>query len=343
MAETWQQWYPHKIDKWMGSANVMELTPAGYKAFHCLIQAQFQSEDGMLPANDRELAKLSRVKAHWAEIREEVMELFETAGDRIYNSVMLREWHRAREVHIKRLESAKRGGRKPDGNRTETERKPNGNRTETERQPNAHTVTEQNRTEQKEKGASPPQSAPGRSYEADELPDGLPAMHYGLALLDRLDMVADLVPIQLKQAAGGAVANYAKSQQIRPAKAVERLIPLARAAIAEGVKLKFWLEDCGWENHGKTQRNGASARVGKSISAIEAAVAKRVGRAAGDAPGADDGGLSPPRAGSGAGDVLGGVGADRDGARHSEAARGSPGHPVGVEVVSPSQRTGGGL
>lgn len=115
MRESWQRWYPHDIASWNSSAGVQSFTDAAYRAFHMLLMAQFESEDGMLPDDPRQLAKLSRMGVRWMEpragystIAEEVMEEFEAAPNgRLYNSRMYQEWKRARDVH----EGRKRGGK----------------------------------------------------------------------------------------------------------------------------------------------------------------------------------------------------------------------------------------
>ena len=72
MPEKWQQWYPHSIDLWLRSATVAALTDAGYRAFHCLLMAQFQSSTGTLPDDAQWLARQSRMGMRWAQPRGEM-------------------------------------------------------------------------------------------------------------------------------------------------------------------------------------------------------------------------------------------------------------------------------
>ena len=107
MPAKWQQWYPHYIDGWNGSAAVQGFTDAAYRAYHNLLMAQFESEDGMLDP-DR-LAKSSRMGVRWNQpregmptISEEVMEEFESANGRVYNPRLRQEWLKAKEVFEKK-------------------------------------------------------------------------------------------------------------------------------------------------------------------------------------------------------------------------------------------------
>jgi uncharacterized protein YdaU (DUF1376 family) len=103
MPSKWQQWYPHDIDAWQGSIIIQDLSDSAYRAVHNLLMAQFQSEDGMLPAEEKELARLSRKRQVWDQIRDEVLDCFETGGDdRIYNSRMYQEWAEAKVNFEKR-------------------------------------------------------------------------------------------------------------------------------------------------------------------------------------------------------------------------------------------------
>lgn len=108
MPQAFQSWYQHDIDAWQGSAAVQEMTDSEYRAFHHLLMAQFQSEDGMLPDDDKLLAKLSRKRAEWPQIREAVLEEFESGGNgRIYNVRMHNEWKRSRDNYAKCVNASK--------------------------------------------------------------------------------------------------------------------------------------------------------------------------------------------------------------------------------------------
>ena len=101
MANEWQRWYQHEIDKWQGSATVQTFSDAGYRAFHNLIMAQFQQDDGKLPSAPSQLAKLSRMGSRWPKIADEVMGEFMDDGDgRIYNATQYKAWVAAKDRHV---------------------------------------------------------------------------------------------------------------------------------------------------------------------------------------------------------------------------------------------------
>src|ERR1700761_3643351 len=110
MAERWQQWMPHDIDAWQGSANVQALSDLAYRAVHNLLQDMWKQEDCALPNDPKELAKRSRVAARWSECAEEVEDYFSdrTQSGRITHRVLLRKWNEAREVYEKRQAAAKK-------------------------------------------------------------------------------------------------------------------------------------------------------------------------------------------------------------------------------------------
>ncbi|ADV83854.1 YdaU family protein [Terriglobus saanensis] len=108
MPEPWQSWVKIDIDAWQGSATVQEMTDAEYRAYDNLLKAQFQQPDGMLPNDEKELAKLSRKRADWPQIREHVLEQFKQGPEgRIFNARMYNEWLKAQELHLKRKNGGK--------------------------------------------------------------------------------------------------------------------------------------------------------------------------------------------------------------------------------------------
>lgn len=109
MASEWQRWYQHEIDKWQGSATVQTFSDAAYRAFHNLIMAQFQQDDGKLPNTPAQLAKLSRMGPRWPKVADEVMSEFEVDADgRIYNVTQYKGWQAARERHQAYMNRKKR-------------------------------------------------------------------------------------------------------------------------------------------------------------------------------------------------------------------------------------------
>ena len=112
MAEDWQRWYQHEIDKWQGSATVQTFSDAAYRAFHNLIMAQFQQADGKLPNSPTELAKLSRMGTRWIKVAREVLAEFEADDSgRIFNPTQYRAWLAARDRHVAYLNRRKKSHR----------------------------------------------------------------------------------------------------------------------------------------------------------------------------------------------------------------------------------------
>ena len=99
MPAKWQMWMPKVIDAWCGSRNVQGLTDAAYRAYDNLLMAEWQSEDGMLPDDDRVLAKASGMFSRWQDVKSEVLEMFQSSEGRLFSPRLLAEWHRAQTVH----------------------------------------------------------------------------------------------------------------------------------------------------------------------------------------------------------------------------------------------------
>ena len=105
MADKWQIWYPHKIDAWQGSATIQTFSDGAYRGYHNLIMAQFQAEDGMLPDDDRALAKESRLGPRWPEYAAEIRAHLETdVPGRIYSATQYALWQEAHGKHVEYLE-----------------------------------------------------------------------------------------------------------------------------------------------------------------------------------------------------------------------------------------------
>lgn len=100
MAGKWQLWYPHKIDAWQGSATIQTFTDAAYRGFHNLIMEQFQAPDGMLPDDDRQLARMSRLGVEWETVKDEVRPALTSNGTgRIYSATQYHLWLDASARH----------------------------------------------------------------------------------------------------------------------------------------------------------------------------------------------------------------------------------------------------
>lgn len=123
MAERWQQWYPHDIDAWQGSADIQALSDLAYRAIHNLLQDMWKQSDCSLPDDDRELAKRSRVAARWNECSREVRDYFSdrTEDGKLTHRVLLKKWNEAREVYEKRQNGAKKTNQARYGNNDDTQ------------------------------------------------------------------------------------------------------------------------------------------------------------------------------------------------------------------------------
>lgn len=157
MAEPWQQWMPHDIDAWQGSANVQALSDLAYRAVHNLILDMWKQEDCALPTDDKELAKRSRVALRWKKCRDEVLGYFadRTEDGKITHRVTQKKWSQARQKYESnntarseagKMGAAKRWHGKPMANAIDDHSKPiakNGNSTGTETEQKADTRVEQ--------------------------------------------------------------------------------------------------------------------------------------------------------------------------------------------------------
>jgi hypothetical protein len=104
MASKWQIWYPHIIDSWQGSATIQTFSHAAYRGFHNLIMEQFQAEDGMLPDDDKQLAKLSRLGMEWHDVAGEVREALTADGQgRVYSKTQFELWTQAHGRHLEHV------------------------------------------------------------------------------------------------------------------------------------------------------------------------------------------------------------------------------------------------
>lgn len=91
----WRDWYPHKIDKWRGSLAVQGMSDGAYRGYHNLLMSQWQSLDGMLPAADKELARLSGLFSRWKDFREEILDNFQKVDDCFFDADLKASWDHA--------------------------------------------------------------------------------------------------------------------------------------------------------------------------------------------------------------------------------------------------------
>lgn len=132
MAERWQQWMPHDIDAWQGSANIQALSDLAYRAVHNLLLDMWKQPDCALPDDDRELAKRSRLAVRWPDCSVEVREYLtdRTDSGKLTHRVLLHKWNEAREVYEKRRTGANKTNRirygvaERDDSDTQSERTP---------------------------------------------------------------------------------------------------------------------------------------------------------------------------------------------------------------------------
>ena len=177
MPQAFQGWYKHDIDAWRGSAAVQDMTDAEYRAYHNLLMAQFESEDGMLPDDEKELAKLSRKRAEWQNIREVVLEQFERGGEgRVYNARMHYEWQQAKSLSEQRAKGAKSTNDKrwKKGDASPSDKAKHAQRPDSDQSATAQRSvnTERNgtlRDEEQEHSARPAQERPRREPTEAEL------------------------------------------------------------------------------------------------------------------------------------------------------------------------------
>lgn len=336
MPQAFQSWYQHDINAWQGSAAVQDMNDAEYRAFHNLIMAQFQSEDGMLPDDDKQLAKLSRKRHEWESVREVVMEEFESMGDgRVCNVRMHKEWQRSRDNYDKCVRAGKASAEsrqkrsathvEPKTNASSTDVEPMANMSATDDQRIEHNTIEQKREEQTT--ARPAPERPNREPSEPEVdavrnayprktapPEARKAIRKALTHLrsgsDRPAMTTSEALEFLQQQA----AAYARS----PAGGGGEFTPHAATWFNRGSYLEDPSEwqrsgDGGRGNGPDRQRNGngggtgspAQQRVDDNRAQLAKAFA-RGPRAGGDGnPSVADGGeLLRPVAGGGAGRVV---------------------------------------
>jgi hypothetical protein len=284
MPAKWQQWYPHGIDAWQGSALVQSLSDAGYRAYHNLLMEQFQQPDGMLPDDDRQLALLSRMGIRWNQpregqptIAEEVLIAFEPNGEgRVFNRRQYEGWLEAKnvfesrhkskkEVTDQRSESGKRGNAKRWGDRKQEQKPPESSNAPSQNDAvcdGEHRKTSQTgtgtETRTETRGIPPTPLAPLAlvpvnaeplpDFDADEeanIPDGLAPVQYAIFVTEQAAIPAGFA---LRDKFAGALKMLAKGEKCTLAEATRRMLIRVRAAQDAGETTNgFWLEDGRWK------------------------------------------------------------------------------------------------
>jgi hypothetical protein len=235
MPAKWQQWYPHNIDAWQSSSMVQSLSDAAYRAYHNLIQHQYQAEDGRLPISDKELARLSRA-VDWKAIRKEVMKCFKKSDDgRFFSPRQYTEWERANLVHRKRIEAANATNeRRKTVTEQSQQRSPHGHRTIRKRSP-AHIDIDSNNTNTKTEEKEPP-GAPAPD------PEAVPSLVNEIVRAHPKSRLRKLQPREVTQAQEVAVLG-AMADEIGPAVTDVQALEMIRERtemLAEGVPRHEW-------------------------------------------------------------------------------------------------------
>ena len=367
MPAKWQQWYPHDIDAWQSSATIQALSHAGYRAYHNLIQRQYQSDDGMLPASDRDLAKLSRVGEEWKMVRKEVLACFKRLGDRLFSPRQYAEWSRANLVHKKRLDAAEATNKR---RRAVTDTVTATVTGTVEQRSAAHnTVHRQDNTNTEEQE---PQRAAEHAPPQAVDPETTNTLVERIICAHPKSRLRNLKPTEVRQRDQAAVLE-AMMEEIKASGAGSAAVlamMLERTEIlAENVPRSEWryFKDVSefFRNHdyrlepedfakGKSDgRNGragkgeqyiapANERVSAGVAAARAAARRSADRASGRVNGEHDGGVSAPGAGDGGGSVPDGVRGPGEAPRNSAARDGPAVIPDPPEILSPSERSGRG-
>jgi hypothetical protein len=109
--------------------------------------AQWESPEGSLPMDDRNLARLSGLFTRWSEFKDEILENFTRVRNRYVNHVQRAEWSRARNISEFRGHKSPPSGilRPSEASQNSTHRTHARGRTETE------TSTKTEEQEQKQK------------------------------------------------------------------------------------------------------------------------------------------------------------------------------------------------
>ncbi len=145
------QFYP---DAWLSSADITMMTPAEEGAYIRLLCYAWLSDDCSIPAEDKHLARLSRLNENWQESSEIIRKKFEKFEGRLFNIKLLE----ARKSYDDWLKKSKKGGEKSAEVRKNaiksgsTEDKNGCGLVQTKRQPSANKTDNQTRKKKEPKG-----------------------------------------------------------------------------------------------------------------------------------------------------------------------------------------------
>jgi len=103
------QFYPND---WLGSPNIMLMTPVEEGAYIRLLAIAWNSKDCGLPDDDNQLAILSRLGEHWFNgSGTNVKRMFNKRGDRLFNERLLQERKKQEERRKKCSEAGIQSGK----------------------------------------------------------------------------------------------------------------------------------------------------------------------------------------------------------------------------------------
>lgn len=111
----WRDWYPHQIEKWRGSTAIQGMSDGAYRGYHFLLMAQWESSDGMLPNDEKELARMSGLHRRWMRFRSEILPNFIEVQKRLVNVSQKEKWDRAKEVYEKKARLHPESGQSVNG------------------------------------------------------------------------------------------------------------------------------------------------------------------------------------------------------------------------------------
>lgn len=107
--ETRFPYMPLFVDDWLTSDAVDGFTLAQEAAYMRLLLRQWKAPNGMLPKNETELARMSRLGEQWKKLgRPIIARCFVKRGDGLVNLRCRTEWERARARSSQAAEAARK-------------------------------------------------------------------------------------------------------------------------------------------------------------------------------------------------------------------------------------------
>lgn len=105
-------WFPFDVGAWLTSPAVSMMLPEQEGAYIRLLVASWGKGDAepSLPADDAQLAQLSRLGARWKKLGPLVREQFELREGRLVNAKLAVVWWQQQQLHATAVVKAKKGG-----------------------------------------------------------------------------------------------------------------------------------------------------------------------------------------------------------------------------------------